>query len=132
MEGKNLIYPELSYTVMGLLFKIHNKLGSFYQEKCYQKAIEMELKRADINFEKEKIVDIVYNQNTIGKYFLDFVIENKIVLEVKTDEFFRKKYLEQVLTYLNSTNLKLAIIVNFKKPKLFYKRIVNPKVKLSD
>jgi len=129
-SNRELIYPELSYKIMGILFKVHNKLGSTYQEKYYQRAIETEFKKENINYEREKMVKIIYNQNTIGKYFIDFIIENKIALEVKTDEFFRRKYLQQVLAYLNSTNLKLAILVNFKRNKLWYKRIVNPKIKL--
>lgn len=131
-RDNKLIYPELSYKIMGILFKIHNKLGSNHPEKHYQKAIEMELKNEGINYKREKLVKVVYNQENIGKYFIDFVVDNKIVLEVKTIGFFRKKYLQQVLAYLSATNLKLAIIVNFRKNKLFYKRIINPKVKLAD
>lgn len=129
-ENNKLIYPELSYKLMGILFKVHNKLGSNYQEKYYQRAIERELKAQGIKYEKEKMIKINYESKDIGKYFIDFVIENKIALEVKTDQFFRRKYLQQVLAYLDAANLKLAILVNFRGNRLFFKRIVNPKVKL--
>lgn len=128
--NSEIIYPELSYKLMGILFKVHNKLGSNYQEKHYQRAIETELKKQKINYEREKMVKVRYESEEIGKYFIDFIVDNKISLEIKTDEFFRRKHLQQVLDYLSATNLKLAIIVNFRKGKLFYKRIVNPKVKL--
>ena len=68
-SNRELIYPELSYKIMGILFKVHNKLGSTYQEKYYQRAIETEFKKENINYEREKMVKIIYNQNTIGKYF---------------------------------------------------------------
>ena len=124
----NLIYPELSYQLMGILFKIHNKLGPNYQEKYYQRAIEAELKKQSVSYQREKMIKLKYDLEDIGKYFLDFIVDNKIVLEVKTDEFFRRRYLQQVLDYLSAVNLKLAIIVNFRRDKLFYKRIINPKV----
>lgn len=124
----NLVYPELSYQLTGILFKIHNKLGPNFQEKYYQRAIEVELKKQSVSYQREKMVKLKYESEDIGKYFLDFIVDNKIVLEIKTDEFFRRRYLQQVLDYLSATNLKLAIIVNFRKDKLFYKRIINPKV----
>lgn len=128
----NLVYPELSYKIMGMLFKIHNKLGSEYQEKYYQRAIEVEFKKQEIPLEKEKLVKLQYENQSIGRYFIDFVIDRKIALEVKTSEFFKRDHINQVLAYLNSTNLKLAILVNFHKDRLVYKRIINPKVKLVD
>jgi len=130
--NKRIVYPELSYQLMGTLFKVHNKLGPNYQEKYYQRAIESELKKLGIKYEREKMVPLRYEEGNIGKYFIDFVIDDKIVLEIKTDEFFKRKYLQQVLDYLSAINLKLAIIVNFRRNKLFYKRIINPKVIIKD
>ena len=75
-----LIYPELSYKLMGILFKVHRKLGNVYQEKYYQRAIEVELKNNNLPYKKEVSVNLAYDQNNIGKYFLDFVIDNKICL----------------------------------------------------
>lgn len=129
-DKNNLIYPELSYKLMGILFKVHNKLGSNYQEKYYGRAVEQELKIQGVRYEKEKMVKINYESENIGKYFIDFVIENKIALEIKASPFFKRKYLGQVLAYLAAANLKLAILVNFNSYRLFFKRIVNPKVKL--
>jgi len=127
-ERIGIIYPELSYQLMGILFKVHNKLGPNYQEKYYQRAIEAELRKQNVVYQREKMIKLKYESEDIGKYFLDFVINDKIILEVKTDEFFRRKYLQQVLDYLSATNIKLSIVANFRKDRLFYKRIVNPKV----
>lgn len=124
----NIIYPELSYKVMGAIFKVHNELGPAYQEKYYQRALEKEFIQEKIQFDKEKLVNLCYQGDTIGKYYIDFVIEEKIALETKTIDFFRKKDIRQVLAYLSATNLKLAILVNFNCPKIQYKRIVNSRV----
>jgi GxxExxY protein len=130
--NSNLVYPDLSYQVMGILFKIHNRLGPNYQERYYQRAVKIELDRERVPYEKEKPVPLRYEGENIGRYFIDFLIDNKIALEIKADDYFRKKYLHQVLDYLAATNTKLAILVNFRKDKLFYKRIINPKVHLVD
>jgi len=123
----NLLYPELSYKLIGILFKIHNKLGAGYQEKYYQRALEKEFTINSIPFKREVLVNLEYNNEYIGKYFIDFVVDEKIALELKTVEFIKKKYIHQVLAYLNSTNLKLGILVNFNCDSLYYKRIINPK-----
>lgn len=126
--NKRIIYPELSYRLMAVLFKVHNKLGPTYQEKYYQRAIKRGLERQEIPFEQEKQVKLTYEDEKIGNYFLDFVIDGKIVLEVKAVPFIRKDWTNQLVAYLVSTDLPLGIIANFRTPKLTYKRIVNPRL----
>ena len=128
IKTNKLIYPELSYTIMGVLFKVHNKLGSTYQEKYYQRAIATELKTQGIKFEKEKQIELRYELTKIGNYFIDFVIDGKIIIETKAVPFIRDEWLNQLVAYLISTKLPLGIIANFRTPKLTYKRIVNPNI----
>lgn len=129
MQAKRkLVYPELSYKVMGVLFKVHSKLGPKYQEKYYQRAIEVELKKQSIPFEREKMIRLNYEREKIGRYFIDFVINGKIALEIKSADFFKRDFTNQILSYLDSANLKLGIIANFNGNRLKYKRIINPKV----
>lgn len=118
MKTNSLVYPELSFKLMGLLFKIHNNLGSNFQEKYYQRAIELELEEHKVNFEREKMVPLMYRGKGIGRYFIDFVIEDKIALEVKASDYFRREFRTQILSYLNSADLKLGIITNFNGPTL--------------
>jgi len=126
--NKQIVYPELSYKLMGSLFKIHNKLGPSYQEKYYQRAIATEFKNQRIHFIREKEIILGYGNQGIGKYRLDFVVEDKIALEIKTVPFLRDEFTNQLLAYLVSTNLKLGIIANFRTQKLTYRRVINPKV----
>ncbi|MFH1230057.1 MAG: GxxExxY protein [Planctomycetota bacterium] len=114
---------------MGILFKIHRKLGSTYQEKYYQRAIEIELQQNHVFFQKEVMINLSYEKCKIGKYFLDFVVDNKIALEIKTVPFLRDEFYKQLLAYLDTTNLKLGIIINFRAPRLEYKRLINPKIR---
>jgi len=129
--NKDIVYPGLSYRLMGVLFKVHNKLGSSYKEKYYQRAIEEELRRQGIPFEREREIKLYYGNKGIGKYYLDFVIDGKIALEIKAVPFFKKDYLDQVLTYLYAANLKLGIVANFRTERLTYRRLINPKVKIA-
>ena len=125
-----LIYPELSYKLMGVLFRVHRRLGNSYQEKYYQRAIEIELKKENISYKREVLIKLDYEDESIGRYFLDFVVNGKIALEIKTVPFLKLEFLNQVLAYLNAANLKLGIVANFRTNRLSYKRLVNPRVKI--
>lgn len=121
-----LIYPELSYKLLAVLFKVHNKLGSSRQEKHYQRAIEIELEDQKIEFEREKQTSLKYRDRKIGDYFVDFVIDGKILLELKAKDFYTSKDINQVISYLKTLGLRLGILANFRAEKLIYKRIINP------
>lgn len=123
-----LVYPELSYKIVGVLFEVHSKLGGEYQEKHYQKAIETILRKEGLPFQKEIKVDLSLEGERIGTYFLDFLIENKIILELKAKPQFTPEDFRQVLVYLKTAKLKLAILANFRGKKMVYKRILNSKV----
>lgn len=120
-----LVYPELSYKIVGVLFTVYNSLGYGYQEKYYQRAIAKELEKAQLKYKKEQKAIIKYRGEIIGRYFIDFVVEDKIVVELKLTNDFYKKDIKQVLGYLKSTGLKLGILFIFMKEGLKFKRIVN-------
>ncbi len=121
---EKLVHKELSYLIVGVLFKAYNELGGGYQEKYYQRAIALELKRLGINFKEQILVNLNYNGRNIGKYYLDFVIENKIVLEIKTVPRFYSRDIKQVLAYLKATGLLLGILASFSRGELKFKRIL--------
>jgi len=96
----NIIEKELSYRVMGLLFDVSNELGNEYQEKYYQRAIEQAFIENNILYKKELSVDLFYHDKKVGKYVLDFLVQDKIILEIKTAPLFTKENIRQVLGYL--------------------------------
>lgn len=122
----DLVYPELSYAIVGILFKVHTNLGGWYQEKYYQRAVEVALKGQKIIFDKELLVDLSFDGEKIGKYFLDFLIEGKIILELKAKPQLSREEFRQVRAYLKAKNLRLGILANFRGERLVYKRILNP------
>jgi len=122
---EKLIYPELSYILMGILFEVHNKLGTKYQEKHYQKAIEIKFKELNIPFKREVKVNVDFGKEKLGDFFIDFIVDNKIILEIKKVWKITQDDIKQVLRYLKATDLKLAIIANFKHQRLEYRRVLN-------
>lgn len=133
IEG-GIIYPELSYQIVGVAFKVFNNLGYGYQEKYYQRGIALEFDAQKIPYEREKEIKLKYLNQSIGKYFLDFIVKNKIVVEIKVIPYFRpisKTHLRQVLGYLASTNCKLAILIFITQRGVIPYRIVNPNLKLN-
>jgi len=120
-----VIYPQLSYKIIGILYKVYNKIGFGYQEKYYQRALKVELERQKIIFKEQFPISLRYDQVNIGKYYIDFLIDNKIVLELKTEERFYDRDYRQILSYLKSTKLKLGILARFSKKGVYYRRILN-------
>ena len=124
-KNTKIIYPELSYKLCGLFYKVHNKLGRFCKEKTYGDALEVEIKENNISFKRENKSPINYNEKQIGYGKYDFLVENKIVIEIKARPFITKQDYYQILRYLKSENIKLGLLVNFRNKYIKPKRIAN-------
>src|SRR5690606_7163629 len=119
---------ELSRIVFELGMKIHRKLGAGLFESVYEECLFYELKKAGLKVEKQKTLPIVYEELKIENAFrLDLIVEDKLILEIKTVEFISEVYKAQLLTYLKMTNCKLGLILNFRTAvfKDGVKRVVN-------
>lgn len=112
-----LIYPELSFKVVGLSFVVHNELGVYAKEKQYAGLLEEKLKLAGLSYKRE--LRIGNSGNTI-----DFVIDDKILLELKAKRVITKEDYYQTQRYLQETRLKLGIIINFRNRTIAPKRVV--------
>ena len=112
-----LIYPELSYKINGILFQTHNELGRYSRVRQYGNYIEKILKEEKINYQRE--FPIANTGNTV-----DFLIEGKIILELKNVRITTKKDYFQIQRYLQATDIKLGLLINFRSRYLRPKRIV--------
>lgn len=119
-EKTKLLHGELSFKLNGVLFKVHNELGRFGREKQYGDLFEIKLKEAGLSYLRE--LRVGGSGNT-----LDFVVEDQIVIELKTKPFIPIEDYNQVQRYLQSTNLDLALLVNFRSKFLQIKRILRRK-----
>ncbi len=105
--------------------EVHNNLGPGFLEIVYKDALEYEFKKANINFEREKEYTVNYKEIILPhKFFADFVIFDKIILEVKAVSQITDKFTAMAINYLKVSELKLTLIVNFGELKLNNKRIV--------
>lgn len=117
------ILGDLSYKITGICFKIHNKLGRFCSERQYSDKLEEVLKENKIDHKREfeiaKLVDSPLGNRP------DFIIKNKIILDVKAKKFITKEDYYQMLRYLKAANMELGLIVNFRNTYLKPKRVLN-------
>ncbi|MEK7598749.1 MAG: GxxExxY protein [Patescibacteria group bacterium] len=119
-----LIYPKLSYEIIGSAFEVYNSIGSGFQEKYYQKALAKELEEKKIKFREQLPVRISHKGIDLGMYYFDFLVDNKIIVKLKNSSKFYTKDIKQVLGYLLTKDIKLGILICFSKNGLIYKRIL--------
>lgn len=123
---ENLIYPKLSYQITGLLFKTHNDLGNYCNEKQYGDYLEDIFRKNSLQYEREKILPKSFEGEADKRNRIDFLIENKIILELKCKRMIEKSDYYQVKRYLIALNKKLGLLINFRDKYVKPKRILNP------
>ena len=124
MKTQRYLYSDSTNKIIGLAIKVHKELGSAYEEKVYQRALYLEFQHNKLRFEREKEIEIKYSLVTIGKKKLDFVVEDKVVIELKKSDDINDVHIAQVVSYLKAMNLKLGLILNFGRSKLQIKRVI--------
>ncbi len=127
MPNGKVVFKKLSYEIVGILFEVFNELGYGYKEKYYQKAIATLLKERKIPFKEQMRYRVTFKDKSLGNQFLDFLIDDKIILEIKRGNYFSKRNFKQVKQYLKVTNKKLAILANFTSSGVKTIRILNVK-----
>ncbi len=121
----SLFYPEESYQIIGICMEVHNQLGHGFAEIVYKDALELEFSRAGIKYQREKEYEVVYKGIILPhRFYADFVVFDKIILEVKGKKEICDEDIAQCINYLKVSENKLAIIVNFGEAKLNSRRIV--------
>lgn len=124
-NNQDLIYPELSYQIVGVLFSVSNQLGFGHRENTVEQAVRQGLIDTNIPFTEQQKSVLKISGKSIKEYKIDFVIDNKIVLELKSKDRFDRQDIAQVYDYLNSHKLRLGILANFGRRGVKFKRIIN-------
>jgi len=124
MESK-LIYQESSYRIIGKCMEVHNELGHGFLEIVYKDALELVFRQDGIYYEREKPYEVWFRGVLLPHmFYADFVIEEKIILEVKCVSTLTEEHIAQTINYLKVSGNKLGLLVNFGRGKLEYKRLV--------
>lgn len=122
MDEEKILYKELSYKIVGCFYKVYNTLGPGHKEEIYHKALKIEFDRQGIKHNSKKRLKIVYEEKEVGAYEPDFVIENKIIIEIKSVLHMPKVYEQQLYYYLKGSDYKLGYLVNFGTDKIDVRR----------
>jgi len=118
------IYKELTYKIIGCLYDVHKELGCVHKEIIYHKAIAIELKSKGIPFKEEQAIQVKYKGKLIGTYRPDFIIDEKVILEIKVAPAITKAMQDQVYYYVKGTQYKLVLLANFGTAKVGIKRLI--------
>ncbi len=119
-----LIHKELTEKIIKAAYKVHNTLGPGYLESIYQNALIIELQNMGFKCDAEKSVKIFYSGHEIGEHRLDLIIEEKVIVELKAVSEFHPVHKAQIISYLKATGLKVALLLNFGKEKVEFKRFI--------
>jgi GxxExxY protein len=121
---ENFPFKMETYKILGLCMEAHNNLGHGFLEIVYKDALEIEFKRNQIPFEREKEYPVNYKGILLPhRFFADFIVYEKIILEVKGVNRIHDEHIAQAINYLKVSKNQVALIVNFGEPKLTFKRI---------
>jgi len=123
-NSTNIIYRDLSYQIMGAIFEVHKELGPGFLESVYKKALLLELTGRGMKVDEEKVFALIYKGKKVGTHRLDLIVEDRIVVELKTVERFAPHHTAQLLSYLKASGHRLGILVNFSKSKVESRRVV--------
>lgn len=116
-----MIYPELSRTILGIAMQLHREMGCGFREKVYQDAFEVLLKENKIPYEKEKHISLVFHGVELEHdFFYDFLIDDKIGVELKAVSEIMGEFEAQIINYLHVSNHKLGLLLNFGTTSLEY------------
>jgi len=113
----------LSALIIECIIEVHRALGPGFLESIYQNALEIELQRRELKIEKEKELTIRYRDEIVGRHRLDLVVEDSVIIELKTVDDLSKAHYAQVRSYLAASNMTLGILVNFSAFKADFRRV---------
>ncbi len=120
-----LLYPELSYQIIGCAFEVFNELGGGHREIAYHKACGIAFAKKSLMFNENLYSPLTFKEEVVEKNFFDFSVEEKIVVELKSRDRFIKRDFEQLSNYLNNSNLKLGLLIAFGRTEVKFKRVLN-------
>lgn len=125
---KDLLYPELSYEIVGCAYQVFNEIGGGHKEKTYQNAMRIALTNKNLNFTEQLYYPVKFDNKVVEKGFFDFFVEEKIIVELKSLGRFTKGDFDQTVNYLENSGVKLALLITFGQDEVRIKRIINFKI----
>ncbi|MGQ0828108.1 MAG: GxxExxY protein [Bacteroidota bacterium] len=111
----NYKHSDITGKILKSYFNVYNILGYGFLEKVYENALIIELKKSGLQCEKQRPIDVFYDNQNIGLYFADIVVENKVIIELKAAEGIIEEHEAQLVNYLKATDIEVGLLLNFWK-----------------
>ncbi|MDQ7798850.1 MAG: GxxExxY protein [Candidatus Edwardsbacteria bacterium] len=128
LDSQNYKYSELTDKILKAFYKVYNALGYGFLEKVYENAMMIELKSEGLEATFQSPIKVIYDNQTIGEYFADILVENKVIVEIKAGKCFALEHEAQLLNYLKATEIEVGLLLNFGiKPEIKRKAFNNPR-----
>ncbi len=123
-----MVYEELTRKIIGCAIEVHKRLGNGFQEVIYQRALEIEMHLADMQFSRELEMPVFYRESEIGTRRVDFFVEGKIMGEIKAIIKLEDVHLAQAMNYVEAYKMEIGLLLNFGAKSLEFKRVHNNKI----
>ena len=120
---ENLLHSEITGEIIKVFYRVYNTLGYGFLEKVYENATAFELEAAGLYVQTQLPIKVFYNDREVGEYFADIVVENKVIVEIKTAVFIDKAHESQLLNYLKATEMEVGLILNFGQKAEYRRKI---------
>ncbi|MFH1370313.1 MAG: GxxExxY protein [Planctomycetota bacterium] len=124
MAEKDLKHSELTRAVIGAAMEVHSNLGPVFLESVYEAALAIELNLRNVPYERQKAIPVMYKGEKAKDFFCDFLVDRKVLVELKAMAVLTEVEEAQVLNYLKVTGLQVGLLVNFGQRSLKYKRLI--------
>ncbi len=124
MTSEEYKYSDITRKIIGAAMKVHSTLGNGFQEVIYQRALAIELGKQGLDFQREFEMPIYYDGEEIGTRRVDFMVEGKVMVELKAITQLEDVHLAQALNYLEAYKLEIGLLINFGAKSLEYKRLI--------
>ena len=121
-------YSDLTGKIIGAAMQVHSALGNGFPEVIYQRSLAIELEKSGIQFNREIQQDVFYENIKVGTRIADFLVEGKILVELKALSEINETHYSQILNYLKSFRLEIGLLINFGSKSLQFKRFINSKL----
>jgi GxxExxY protein len=125
MNNEAYKYSDITKKIIGSAMKVHSTLGSGFQEIIYQRALKLEFDKNNLRSAREVEMQIYYDGVEIGTRRVDFLVEDTVIVEIKAVTQLEDVHLAQAINYLEASNMKIGLLINFGNKSLEFKRLIN-------
>lgn len=125
-KGKGMKTDNITYKVIGCAMKVHNQLGNGFQEVIYQRCLEIEFRKINLQYGREIEQEIYYDEQVVGTRRADFIVEDNVIVEIKAVINLEDVHLAQAKNYVVAYDFPVGLLINFGSTSLEFKKIFNP------